>query len=116
MGGAAQRRAPPRLPHGDRGRGARQLKPIEPKPINRTGRRNQLRNIANQPPLSLARRLNSHSARDNSCSTSRGFLPWRLSDDGPRCKWKSRDGAVMRNPYNNSGRPFDGGEHGVMLK
>src|ERR1700722_3958421 len=30
--------------------------------------------------------------------TSRGFLPWRLSYDGHRCKPNRRDGAVIRNP------------------
>jgi hypothetical protein len=30
--------------------------------------------------------------------TSRGFLPWRLSDDGPSARGQSREGAVIRNP------------------
>jgi hypothetical protein len=29
--------------------------------------------------------------------TSRGFLPWRLSDDGPGASGSARDGAVIRN-------------------
>jgi hypothetical protein len=30
--------------------------------------------------------------------TSRGFLPWRLSDDGPGARGQTPDGAVVRNP------------------
>jgi hypothetical protein len=36
-------------------------------------------------------------ARQPSYSTSRGFLPWRLSDDGP-CPSRSAQWAVIRNP------------------
>jgi hypothetical protein len=37
-------------------------------------------------------------ARHRLTSTSRGFLPWRLSDDGPRRKLQRLVGAVIRNP------------------
>jgi hypothetical protein len=33
--------------------------------------------------------------------TSHGFLPWRLSDDGPGARGSIRDGAVIRNPSQN---------------
>jgi hypothetical protein len=35
------------------------------------------------------------------CPTSHGFLPWRLSDDGPGARGAARDGAVIRNPSQN---------------
>ena len=31
-------------------------------------------------------------------TTSRGFLPWRLSDDGPGARGSVSHGAVIRNP------------------
>ena len=68
------------------------------KPITRSGATTTsfLRLNGFCPPATP--RSNRHSARHCLTPTSRGFFPWRLSDDGPRCKWKRLHGAVIRNP------------------
>ena len=53
-------------------------------PIAARPRTNRTRSPAAPPPL-----------------TSRGFLPWRFSYAGPRCKWRHRHGAGIRKPSHN---------------
>jgi hypothetical protein len=50
------------------------------------------------PPLRSNQIAIDKRARRPSSSTSRGFLPWRLSDDGPRARGIVRERAVIRNP------------------
>jgi hypothetical protein len=81
-----------------------QRRSTNPPPITRSPRRNRLCPTA-------APRSNRHSARRRLTSTSRGFLPWRLSDDGPRARGTVSDGAVIRNPQHRLPRRlrwFDG--------
>jgi hypothetical protein len=47
--------------------------------------------------LSIIRRAKIPIAHDIAAQTSRGFLPRRLSDDGPRCKPHHLVGAIIRN-------------------
>jgi hypothetical protein len=67
------------------------------------------------PPANLPRRSpsdqtsnsprpNLHSAPHRLRAHSRGFLPWRLSDAGPRARGSVRHGAGIRNP-SQSRRP-----------
>jgi hypothetical protein len=55
--------------------------------------------------LTAVPRSNRNSARHRPTSTSRGFPPWRLSDDGPgpRARGIVSDGAVIRNPSRGHG-------------
>jgi hypothetical protein len=68
-----------------------------PKPTSQSGAFNRPTPTPQRPPSHCRATLKSHSAAPPRLN-SRGFLPWRLSDDGPRCKWKCRNGAVIRNP------------------
>jgi hypothetical protein len=48
--------------------------------------------ITSRPTHKLGSNLHSFSLRRNHTFPHRGFLLWRLSDDGTRCKWKYPDG------------------------
>ena len=57
------------------------------------------------PSISTSPQSNRHSALPPPSLTSRGFLPWRLSDDGPRYQPNRRDGPSSETLHNRRHSP-----------